>query len=492
MKKCLIVTFLLLLFCLGSPSFAQENRSWDLLILEGQELKKADLDGLVFNEKRASLELLKNVEEGSFIFPAMDRQAFEYFVLSWNSLTPGKASVELEARLYHDEQKQWSSWFSWGLWQKSPKRHSYRDQDDYVELTYDTARLLGDKSTASKVQIRGTLKGQGVSLRRIALTSLNTRLREEGANRQAHPGKLLGELAYSQQIRHPRMAEVMCSANTTATQIGLLGGDFLPEEVALNSYDSYLDGYGNWAFNIAFAGEAGYKAYLSYADEEELLNLLDQGYPLGMSVAYSNAPGGALPYLEGAPLTTPGHLITLRGYEWQEEELYFIVSDSAAASDEASKISYKASQLMDAWKSRIVYVVEKKEKVEASEIQRLLLTLIEQEDGSARLEGPMPLEITPTFTSQPLGEPGRGLLAYRLEGEEGTFYNASLTKDGRVKFPQGRDIEKVNLYLISNLGLTYLARVEVGKVADAKDYLTLGILIFILVIYFGFKLRKRS
>ncbi|NLY36588.1 MAG: hypothetical protein GX046_05065 [Tissierellia bacterium] len=491
MKKTFVLIFLLLL-CAQSFSFAEEKRNWNLLILEGEELEEAELQGLVFNKSTASLKLAKKNDEGSFTFPPMDMEPFEYLVLSWNALTPQEASVELEARFYHEQEQQWSTWFSWGLWQKSPKRHSYSDEDKYGQLSYDTAWVLGDKATANKVQVRGVLKGKDVSLRRIALTTLNTMVTEGPVNKEAHPGKVLGELAYSQQIRHPFMAQLMCSANTTATQIGLLGEDLLPEEVALNSYDSHLEGYGNWAFNVAFAGEAGYKSYLSYADEEELLNLLDQGYPLGMSVAYSNVPGGSLPYLEGAPLTTGGHLITLRGYEWQDDELYFIASDSAAESDEKAKISYKSSQLMQAWKSRIVYVIEPREKVEASEIKRLPLTLSLEEDGLARLGGPMPLEIGPTFTAQPLKEPGRGLLAYTLEGEQGIYYNASLSKDGLVKFPRGTDIEKINLYLMTNLGLTYVAQVKVGKVADANYYLTLGILIFVLVMYFGFKVRKRS
>ena len=205
MKKTFVLIFLLLL-CAQSFSFAEEKRNWNLLSLEGEELEEAELQGLVFNKSTASLKLAKKNDEGSFTFPPMDMEPFEYLVLSWNALTPQEASVELEARFYHEQEQQWSTWFSWGLWQKSPKRLSYSDEDKYGQLSYDTAWVLGDKATANKVQVRGVLKGKDVSLRRIALTTLNTLETEGPVNKEAHPGKVLGELAYSQQIRHPFMA----------------------------------------------------------------------------------------------------------------------------------------------------------------------------------------------------------------------------------------------------------------------------------------------
>lgn len=476
MKKWLVV--LGMFFFLQSPVFAQE-RSWQLILFEGESFRQALLDGLVFDEKTGSLGLMQAKEEGHFLFPIMETPAFESMVLSWNSLTPGTACVELEARLYHDQKEEWSKWLSWGLWQKSPRRRSFCDEDVYARLHYDTASVLGEGATSGKIQIRGTLKGEGVDLRRLALTTRNSRGIDKKGHRQNHPGKLLGESAYSQQTRHPMMAGVMCSAVTIHTQIALLDEPFLPEEVALNCYDAHLSGYGNWAFSVAFAGEAGYNAYVSYGDEEELLRLLDAGYPLGMSVAYTPHPGGNLAYLEGAPLSTEGHLITLRGYQWQGDELYFIVSDSAAPSDQASKITYKASQLMEAWESRILYVLREKEEVLPTEIRRLPLRLIPVE-GGARLEGDRSLDITPLFTSQPLREPGRGLLAYTLGEDETLFYDAYISKEGTILFPEDVDLGRVRLYLMSNLGLSYVAEMSAKRKMPLIGFLYLlgGSLIF--------------
>ena len=307
MKK--ILSLLILVLLLAGVSFAEEGSSWQLYLLE-EELGEASLDGLSYDETSHSL-VSEEKGEGSFELGEIDLEPFEYLVISWNSLTPGSSSVEIEARLFHDDKGEWSQWFSWGVWEKSPRRHSNSGQDSLAQLSYDTAWVLGTDTSSSKIELRGKLK-EGASLRRIALTTRNTQLEEKSGSRENHPGALVGESAYSQQIRHPIMADVMCSAVTIATQLDLRGEDYLPEEVALSNYDNHLGGYGNWAFSVAFAGEAGYKAYVSYADEEELLRLLDEGYPLGMSVAYSDKPGGSLPYLEGAPLTTGGHLITDR------------------------------------------------------------------------------------------------------------------------------------------------------------------------------------
>lgn len=68
MKKTFVLIFLLLL-CAQSFSFAEEKRNWNLLILEGEELEEAELQGLVFNKSTASLKLAKKNDEGSFTFP---------------------------------------------------------------------------------------------------------------------------------------------------------------------------------------------------------------------------------------------------------------------------------------------------------------------------------------------------------------------------------------------------------------------------------------
>ncbi len=49
-------------------------------------------------------------------------------------------------------------------------------------------------------------------------------------------------------------------------------------------------GFGNWAFSVAFAGGYGYEPYIQY----------------------SNTVDGNNPYVEGAPITTGGHQITAR------------------------------------------------------------------------------------------------------------------------------------------------------------------------------------
>ncbi len=447
-----LVSLLILSSFLLGVSFAEGASSFSLYLLE-KELEEAEFEKAHYDSSTGAI--VTSYQEGSFILPEMELEPFEYLVISWNSLTPGESSLEIEARLYHDEKDQWSQWFSWGLWEKSPRRRSFSGQDSLAQLSYDTAWVLGSEVTSSKVQVRGKLTGE-TSLRRIALTTRNTMVEEKKAIKKDHPGKVLGQAAYSQLLRHPMMADVMCSALTMATQLEILGEDYLPEEVALASYDGDLGGYGNWSFSLAMAGEAGYRAYVSYADEEELLRLLDAGYPLGMSVAYSDKEGGSLPYLEGAPTTTGGHLITLRGYEWQEDELYFLVSDSAAKSDEEAKILYKSSQLMEAWSSRIVYVLEEKE-VEGTLIKRLPLEFKKEGEGLVSLEGDMPQEIPPTFNSQSLREPGRGLLAYKKEGEAGLNYGINMTKEGYLSLPEDLDLKSTTIYLISNTGLSYVA-----------------------------------
>ena len=70
---------------------------------------------------------------------------------------------------------------------------------------------------------------------------------------------------------------------------------------------------------MAAAGSFGYRAYAAYLDLEGLRREIRDGYSVGVSVHYANDPELArkenLPYLEGSPGITHGHLLAVRGFE---------------------------------------------------------------------------------------------------------------------------------------------------------------------------------
>ncbi|NLD33299.1 MAG: hypothetical protein GX653_00145 [Clostridiales bacterium] len=450
---CLLLTALV---ALPALSLAQAPAPFFTGFVEGEALKEGELNGLAWSTD--GLQLADGQAEGTYTSPELAVQPFEYAILSWNADTPAGASLEVQARFLHREKGEWTPWLSWGMWEKSPKRASRSSSHELAAISYDTAWVAGDNVRAEKLQLRAILRGEGAVLRRIAYTLHDTGVAERPAD-PAHQGALTQEqLAYSQGIRESTIASVMCSAVTTCTQLNLAGEAYLPEEIALMQYDAALNGYGNWSFNMAMAGELGYKAYVTYADEEELLRLLDQGRAVGMSVRYSGKPDGGQPYLEGAPMTTDGHLITVRGYEIADGQRWYLVSDSAAATDEQAHMRYRGSQLMDAWVSRILYVVEGKE-AESRAIVRLPATLsITDKTGVYQL-GDVPAKaVFLGFTGAARNKPGGGYLAYTVDGQPGTRFDAKAAGDNLVKFPDDVPADKVTLYVMTNLGITYVAQ----------------------------------
>ena len=61
-----------------------------------------------------------------------------------------------------------------------------------------------------------------------------------------------------------------------------------------------------------------------------------------------------MPYLEGAPCTTPGHILTVRGFGTEEGQEYVYVCDSAAERDEEAHLRYRKEQFLEAWSGRLV------------------------------------------------------------------------------------------------------------------------------------------
>ena len=97
----------------------------------------------------------------------------------------------------------------------------------------------------------------------------------------------------------------------------------------------------------------GYRAYARFGDYDLLRREIAAGRSVGVSVHYANSREKAeernLPYLEGAPCTTPGHILTVRGFGTEEGQEYVYVCDSAAERDEEAHLRYRKEQFLEAW-----------------------------------------------------------------------------------------------------------------------------------------------
>ena len=332
-------------------------------------------DGAITLEKTQG----KYPSDGSYISQEIDVPNFEYMVASWNSDTPPGTYVEVEARVlvnHFDKNGEpiqtWSEYLSWGQWSPFMARKSASRTDTLAKISVDELIIRGSKGeTASKVQLRvnlhtddpattpvvrylhGTLKNtlSGQSIPKVFKDEQDI----------SNLNKNIETPEFSQMIRDPKTANSICSPTTITMLMNRMGEKLLPEEVAQNTFDNNY-GFGNWAFAMAFASNYGYKTYVDYTTIDGLKQEIAKGYPVGVSVKYSNDPNYTkYPYVEGAPGITGGHLIVVTGFDTIDGVEYVLVNDSYAPENETVARKYKLDQFDKAWSNRTAYIVHEKE-----------------------------------------------------------------------------------------------------------------------------------
>lgn len=509
MKKLLSALLILVLaFSLAAPALgdrktADRSVSGNLFkITTSEDFSLGELDGLVIDENvgDGALSLAEGAEQGTFISDVIGVEPFEYLVASWNADVPQGTKIEVFARAYVDMHKSWSDWMSWGQWSADIRRGSAESEDSLAYMDVDTLTISGSGGeTASLVQMKVVLSaapdGTSPVLRQLAATYKNTL--DGQAIEPAYWGDAvelpasvkLDTPAYSQMVRESSIANSICSATTICVLLNDKGEDLFPEEIALRNYDKNYDGFGNWSYSVAAAGSFGYDAYCQYGSLDLLRQELAHGYPVGVSVKYSNSANGNYPYLENAPISqTAGHLIAITGYETVDGVDYFYASDSAAGSDAACFVRYRADQLDLCWSGRLMYVVHDREDGAVLQPNRIAAELVPA-DGQENLytltvKGE-PLLLDSSMKGKLLRSDGGGIIACYVEEADSPampggvkttaanhtmLYNIS-TSDGLVCLDPARILKNisgtgtVHLFVMMNNGITYEAQVTLENAA---------------------------
>lgn len=287
---------------------------------------------------------------------------FDTAVASWNALTPTGASVLIEVRAQFGSR--WSRYYRVGSWSTDPAlpRTSFANQrDSDGKINTDTLELT---RMASALQLRVTFSASSLSPVLTGLAAVisdstqETRLAPKPSS-QAVWGKDLAVPAMSQMI-YPGGGEVWCSP-TSVTMI-LAYWDALRDSsradtvpvAAKAMWDSAYDGSGNWAFNAAYAGAKGMRAYVTrFSSLTDLEPFIARGVPLALSI------GWEVGTLSGAHVSSSrGHIVVLRGFDKRGDP---IINDPAAKSNASVRTVYDRAQLERAWIAHsggIVYLIE--------------------------------------------------------------------------------------------------------------------------------------
>lgn len=378
----LLLVFMLIL-SMGMLAFATES-----IQSYGNEFKIDTYDEFntgvetknVVVNKNGSITLADVSEDGEYVSQIIDVPNFEYMVVSWNSDTPEGTWVEIQAKVlvnHWDEEGQdkenWTDWLTWGRWSPFIERASVSSEDLLAKISVDELIVKGQKGeTANKVQLRVILHSNNHDAKptlRLLHGTLKNTLEGQAIDKEfkdpvdiSNLNKYIATPKFSQMIRDPKIANSICSPTTITMIMNGKGEELLPEEVAQNTYD-FDYGFGNWAFAMASVGSYGYEAYVDYTTIDGLKQEVAKGYPVGVSVKYSNDPKkSSLPYVEGAPGITGGHLIVVTGFEKDKDgNEYVLVNDSFAPDNETVSRKYKLDQFQNAWSKKVAYIVRDKE-----------------------------------------------------------------------------------------------------------------------------------
>ncbi|MCL4229932.1 C39 family peptidase [Candidatus Dependentiae bacterium] len=285
---------------------------------------------------------------------------FSQLVFSWNAVRPSHGHFSFLVQVRNNKTGVWGSWHKMFDWGASIQRSYYSASDGCAHYVH--VRLEVDKTQladAFRIKIEAH---DGAHLSSVRCCTVNvsdlTHFATEVNNSFSHLSSVY--VAHvprlSQMVLNHVRASELCSPTSSsmvASYISDRGID--PVEFAQRSFDSGLNTYGSWPFNMACAYEYGndYAHFFTTrcSSFSALHHYLERSIPVAVSVRGT---------LEGAPKSYPkGHLLVVVGYDAQSNEV--ICHDPACASHDATQMRYQLQDFLKAWERsrRLAYVAER-------------------------------------------------------------------------------------------------------------------------------------
>ena len=313
----------------------------DDLIEKGQYTHVLYHDGLVLAEGQL---------EGKFISDILEIKK-KKIVVSWNTDTQEGVYVEVFIRT---NQKSWSPWMTYGKWCNgynlgSQDKQVYGDVGIYIDEINSDVNI---NSCQVKVVLSREDAWKTVKVRDLFIVTEEIKT----SGYLEIPNIDLEVPMISQMLIHD-IGNIACSPTALNMILNYYGCDIQTLDVAKGCYDTGSNIYGNWTYNMAFASECGFEAYVDYCyDIRKLTFYIKRGIPIVASVRTDEI-------ITGAPQAYPeGHLLVVRGF-LQEDESYVIVNDPASKTEEDVKRYYKLEEFLKIWK-HVIYVVKTRGKDE--------------------------------------------------------------------------------------------------------------------------------
>ncbi len=286
-------------------------------------------------------------KSGSYTSPPYNCEGFFALIPSWNADVPPGTSVEMQARVSADSR--WSHWFSFGTWSPYISRASHPlQQDDIAMAAEENLSIKEGCPAADIVQLRVLLHSAGgEATPRVHMLAISTNATSKYGQSPPAFGRVLHLPGYSARTRDPAIADSITSLTALVMLMNRWGADLLPEEMARICYDSAAGNFGNLSFLCAAAGCYGFRCQVGYRGIEALRRQVWLGYAACARVQYrAQALGGQEtvdgvldgpglpPLIDGAGMSTPGHLVAVHGFSTEKGVETVTFSDPAFERDE--------------------------------------------------------------------------------------------------------------------------------------------------------------
>jgi hypothetical protein len=280
--------------------------------------------------KNDGLMLMPGCKEGTFISDEIYLGgSFKQMLASWNSCsTGGTVEVSVSVRL---DDGTYTGWYSWGVWSAiRGLSGSASTEDENGEVGIDILTL--NKECQGYVKYRIDIKqtkDESPIVYNVILAS------DKATSNLKAPENTYWKLdvPYRRQADVPEIGGQICSATSLSMILLYLGEEGLDVgDVAWGVRDYGAKKFGNWAYNVAYAGELGYIAYIDYFDIDAIKWAVYTGHPVACSIKVKQgqmADSGFPNY------KTNGHLLCVVGYEERNGQKWLLINDPADPSVKA-------------------------------------------------------------------------------------------------------------------------------------------------------------
>lgn len=323
------------------------------LIIRNSELFSGTCLGTVGRDQELVLD--EGQTGGKYISQVFTVPAFTELVASWNSRTPQGTYVELSVRVRQNQE--WSQWFSYGKWSDNGRNlGSIKGQEDAIALLA-TDLLKLREGTADALQYKLDLGRESSDLpspavRLAAFTWTPSQLVDDNYTSV----EIALDVSPRAQLPIPEIGNIICSPTSLATVMAYHGYVEETEKVAAGARDNGAEIYGNWSYNVAYASEKGFTAWVQRCNSmEDVKGYLLKGLPIIASIRIKDKEE-----LDGAQMAYPGgHLLVITGLTRKDGQDWVLVNDPAAHREEDVPRQYKLDQFNKAWSRRRIYVLQK-------------------------------------------------------------------------------------------------------------------------------------